>query len=57
LANLVVVGRHRNKPEDVIARYISQIRESDPSHPFVQEYDRCEKFFNEAAKNFAPSRS
>ena len=53
----MVAGRHRNKPEDVIARYISQIRESDPSHPFVQEYDRCEKFFVEAAKNFAPSRS
>jgi coatomer protein complex subunit epsilon len=67
LANLVVVGRHRGKADDVITRYIRwvvtdrswswMLRLTVTLGPLVQEQDRCEKLFADAAKNFAPSRS
>jgi len=56
LVNLIVVGRQRQKSEEIINRYISQLREADPSHAFIREYDRAEALFNNNAKNYAPSK-
>jgi len=57
LVNLIVVGRQRQKSDEIINRYISQLREADGAHPFIRDLDRVESLFHNSAKNFAPSKS
>lgn len=49
LANAIVCMQHLKKAPDVIARYVTQLRSSAPSHPWVEAYDSHERSFDRCA--------
>lgn len=56
LVNLIVSGRQLNKSEEVLNRYLSQLKEIDSNHPYVLSLNKAETFFDSSAKNFGPSK-
>ncbi|CAG8591551.1 4111_t:CDS:2 [Paraglomus brasilianum] len=52
LVNLIVVSGFLGKPEDVINRYISQLKEVAPTHMFLQDLDLKTSLFDRAAQRF-----
>ncbi|KAI9320812.1 coatomer epsilon subunit-domain-containing protein [Dichotomocladium elegans] len=53
LVNMIVCANLTGKPSDVISRYISQLREVAPQHPFVQDLDLKSNLFDRCASRFA----
>ncbi|TPX34581.1 hypothetical protein SmJEL517_g02877 [Synchytrium microbalum] len=53
LANLMVCSVALGKPSDVVSRYLNQLRDASPNHPFVLEYASKEAMFDRAAGRFA----
>eukprot|EP01002_Notosolenus_urceolatus_P003137 NODE_1826_length_1288_cov_17.941889_g1511_i0.p1 GENE.NODE_1826_length_1288_cov_17.941889_g1511_i0~~NODE_1826_length_1288_cov_17.941889_g1511_i0.p1 ORF type:complete len:336 (+),score=89.00 NODE_1826_length_1288_cov_17.941889_g1511_i0:227-1234(+) len=49
LVNLITVSAQLGKPAELSNRYISQLKESHPLHPFHQQVARLEERFDEAA--------
>mmetsp|Transcript_9398 Transcript_9398/g.24772 ORF Transcript_9398/g.24772 Transcript_9398/m.24772 type:complete len:136 (-) Transcript_9398:427-834(-) len=49
LANAIVCMQHLKKAPDVIARYVTQLRTSAPTHPWVEVYDANERSFDRFA--------
>jgi len=49
LANMVVTMQHLRKPQEVIQRYITQLRAVAPSHPFVTKFGELEVSFDRCA--------
>lgn len=56
LANVIVVGRQLNKSEEAVNRILSQLKEVDPNHPFVQNLVKAEAFFDSSSQNFRVSK-
>ncbi|KAI8074560.1 coatomer epsilon subunit-domain-containing protein [Gongronella butleri] len=52
LVNMIVVSQLLTKPNDVVARYISQLREAAPEHPFLQDIDLKSSLFDRTAARF-----
>mmetsp|Transcript_36745 Transcript_36745/g.37398 ORF Transcript_36745/g.37398 Transcript_36745/m.37398 type:complete len:238 (+) Transcript_36745:3-716(+) len=46
LANLVCVGQHLQRPPEVIARYLSQLKMKAPSHPLLSSLSIFESAFD-----------
>ena len=53
LANLVVVGNHAGKSQDVIDRWLLQLRGVAPSHTLLSNIDSLESKFAAAAANYS----
>jgi len=46
LINLVAVSTYLGKPPDVASRYLNQLRDAVPEHPYVRDLDEKENLFN-----------
>ncbi|KAG0162232.1 hypothetical protein DFQ28_001220 [Apophysomyces sp. BC1034] len=53
LVNMVVCATLTSKPADVLNRYVNQLREVAPQHPFLQDLDLKSSYFDRAAARFA----
>ncbi|KJE90289.1 hypothetical protein CAOG_01622 [Capsaspora owczarzaki ATCC 30864] len=54
IANLVTVSIHQNKPQEVINRFVNQLKDEAPAHPFTRDLLAKERAFDRAAEQFAP---
>ncbi|KAL9547594.1 hypothetical protein PS6_007064 [Mucor atramentarius] len=41
------------KPQDIVNRYVSQLREVAPQHPYLQDLDLKSSLFDRSASRFA----
>merc|ERR1712146_558864 len=46
LANMVVTMHYLRKPQDVVNRYLNQLRSVAPSHPWISKYGELEASFD-----------
>jgi len=46
LINLITCYQHQGKGQDVIARYINQLRVTSPKHPWLVDYQKVENSFD-----------
>lgn len=53
LANLIVCSVLSNKPSDIKDRYISQLREAEPSHPYLMNLATKAEHFDECVTKIA----
>lgn len=53
LANMVVTMQFLRKPPDVIARYVNQLRNVSPTHPWAAKYADLEASFDRCAVQMA----
>jgi len=53
LANLVVCSQHLHKPDEMVARYTTQLKGLAPSHPWVAKHADLESSFDRCAAQFS----
>jgi len=53
LANLITCYTHMRKPQEVISRYLNQLRAAAPSHPWVLQLKIAEESFERNLTRFA----
>jgi len=57
LINLVVLSQHMGKAPEVSSRYISSLKDSHRSHPYVKEYLQKDADFDRMCKSYSASVS
>jgi coatomer protein complex subunit epsilon len=53
LANMIVVSQHLQRPPDVVARYINQLRSRSPNHPLLVSLAAFEASFDKVASSLS----
>ncbi|KAG9287391.1 hypothetical protein G9A89_023763 [Geosiphon pyriformis] len=53
LVNLIVVSNLAGKPADVASRYLTQLKDVSPNHPFLQDLELKTFFFDRAAQRYS----
>ncbi|KAL7064861.1 hypothetical protein AAHC03_05015 [Spirometra sp. Aus1] len=48
LINMMVVSQHTGKPAEIVNRFISQLRDCDKNHPFLDAINGTDQLFEEA---------
>jgi len=49
IINLIATYQHQQKPQDIITRYLSQLKTSAPTHPWLLDYQKMETNFDQFA--------
>ncbi|KAJ3293435.1 hypothetical protein HK104_004470 [Borealophlyctis nickersoniae] len=52
LANLAICANATGKPAEVATRYLNQLKDASPNHPFIQELQLKESLFDRAAQRY-----
>ena len=55
LINLIIVSRHLAKDDDVIGRYINQLKDESPDHPYVKDHLSKEDLFERSCQQYSAS--
>ncbi|PAA66298.1 hypothetical protein BOX15_Mlig011350g3 [Macrostomum lignano] len=55
LVNMIVLSQHLGKEADVCGRYVSQLKDSYRSHPWVQDFIAKEAEFDKISSNYRES--
>ena len=53
LANMLVVAQHRGKGDDLLKRYLTQLRQVAPQHAFLRAYDAAADSFERNKDRYA----
>jgi len=53
IINLITTYQHQQKPQDIINRYLSQLKTTAPKHPWLSEYQKMESNFDQFATQLA----
>lgn len=57
LVNLITVSLQLNKSPELVTRFINQLKDEAPNHPFTKSYVSNEKNFERAAAQFSAEAS
>jgi len=53
IINLIAVAQHLKKPQELINRYITQLKTSAPTHPWTTQVISLESSFDRFASKYA----
>ncbi|KAJ8977580.1 hypothetical protein NQ317_008413 [Molorchus minor] len=57
LVNMIVLQRHIGKAPEIANRYLSQLKDANPDHPYIQDLKQKESEFSRICSQYAPTNS
>ena len=55
LSNMIVIAQNCDKPTEIVTRYINQIIDTNPQHPFAKYVNSREELFEKFANQYSAS--